>query len=164
MRATAMHAHSGRWLDANAVARQLPIAASTMHRVMIDALAPRTGISSEAGGHRADDASGSVGCVDEPDSAARLGGAVDEEPDRQRERIAEQTRDRKDEGNHRRQSGWALDVADDQRHEREARRAGQAHAKRRRLGRAVLLALVNQAAAGDPDQEDSHDRDEDVDG
>ena len=118
----------------------------------------------EAGGHRADDASGSVGCIDEPDSAARLGGAVDEEPDRQRERIAEQTRDRKDEGHHHWQAGWALDVADDQRHEREARRAGQARAKRRHLGRAVLLALVNQAAAGDPDQEDRHDRDEDVDG
>ena len=45
MRATARHAHSGRWLDTNAIARQLPIATSTMHRVMIDALAPRAGIS-----------------------------------------------------------------------------------------------------------------------
>ena len=93
-----------------------------------------------------------------------MGSAVDEEPNRERERIAEQACDRKDKGDHHWQSGWALNVADDQRHEREARRAGQARAKRRHLWRAVLLALVNQAAAGDPDQEDSHDRDEDVDG
>src|SRR5580658_4845156 len=45
VRATARHARNGRRLDANAIARQLPIAASTMHRAMIDALAPRAGIS-----------------------------------------------------------------------------------------------------------------------